>query len=94
LSQNLKETLQLENLGDKVQTLISFHPLNKMLRCVEIILLVEFFKYLESFSMTSLSIIWHKEFGLIFIESPCIYTCTPILKSNNSPLKKIVYKQL
>jgi len=37
-------------LEDKVQTLVSFYLLNKMLRYVGIILLVEFSKYLESFS--------------------------------------------
>ena len=35
----------------KVQTIISFYLLNKMLRCVAIILLVELSKYLESFGM-------------------------------------------
>ena len=34
-----------------VQTLIAFYLLNKMLRCVGIIILVEFSIYLESFSM-------------------------------------------
>jgi len=38
-------------LADKVQTLLSFYILNKMLQCVGIILMVEFSKYLESFSM-------------------------------------------
>jgi len=40
-------------LADSVQALISFYRLNKMLRCVgpvEIILLVEFFTYLENIS--------------------------------------------
>jgi len=54
-------------LGDKVRTHI-FYPLNKMLRCVEIVLLVEFSKYLESLVWYR----WHKQFGLLFIESPCI----------------------
>jgi len=36
-------------LADKVQRLISFYPLNKMLWCVGIIFLVEFSKYMESF---------------------------------------------
>jgi len=40
------------NLADKVQTFISFYLLNTMLKYVGIILLVEFLKYLESFSMT------------------------------------------
>jgi len=38
-------------LADKVQTLISFYLLNKTLRCVGIVLLVELSKYLESFSV-------------------------------------------
>jgi len=38
-------------LADKVQALISFYLLNKMLLHVGIIFLVEFYKYLESFSM-------------------------------------------
>jgi len=38
-------------LEDEVQTLVSFYLLNKMLQRVGIILLVEFSKYLESFSM-------------------------------------------
>jgi len=39
------------NLVDNVQTLISFYLLYKMLWCVEILLLVEFSKCVESFSM-------------------------------------------
>ena len=54
-----------------LQTFVSFYLLNKMLRNVGIILLVQFSKYLESFSM-----IWsgirYKQFGLVFIETPCI----------------------
>jgi len=38
-------------LADKVQTLISFYLLNKMLRCVRIILLVELSKYFGNFSV-------------------------------------------
>jgi len=38
-------------LAEKVQTLISFYLLSDMLRCVGIIVLVEFSKYLESFSV-------------------------------------------
>ena len=58
-----------------VQTLVSFYLLNKLLRCVGIILLVEFSKYLESFSMiwSGIRYIWHKQFGLLFIESSCIF---------------------
>jgi len=36
-------------MADKVQTLISLYLLNKMLWCIEIIFLVEFFNYLEKF---------------------------------------------
>jgi len=43
-------------LADKIQTLISFYLLNKNLWCVEIILLVELSKYLESFSMICIGI--------------------------------------
>jgi len=38
-------------LADKVQTLVSFYPLNKISQYIGTILLVEFSKYLESFSM-------------------------------------------
>ena len=56
-----------------VQTLVSFYLLNKVLRCIGVILLVEFSKYPESFSMiwSGITYIWHKQFGLLFIESPC-----------------------
>src|SRR6218665_2767860 len=59
-----------------LQTCVSFYLLNKMLRNVGIILLVQFAKYLESFRMISSVIryIRHKQFGLVFIETPC--TCT------------------
>ncbi len=62
-------------MADKVQTLISFYLLNKMLRYVGIILLVEFSKYLERFSMiwSGIRYIWHKQFDLLFIEPPCIH---------------------
>src|SRR6218665_3146621 len=43
----------IEILTDKVQTLISFYLLRKLLRYVGIVLLVEFFKHLERFSMIS-----------------------------------------
>jgi len=37
-------------LADEVHTLISFYLLNKMLWCVGIIFMIEFSKYLGSFS--------------------------------------------
>ena len=54
-----------------LQTFISLYLLTKMLRNVGIILLVQFSKYLESFSMTwsGIRYIWHKQFGLVFIET-------------------------
>src|SRR6218665_3226362 len=54
-------------LADKVQTLISFYLLNKMLQCVGIVFLVEFSKYLESFSIMTRHFIAHKQFGLYFL---------------------------
>jgi len=58
---------------------VSFYLLNKMLRNVGIILLVQFSIYLESFSMIwsgiDLRYIWHKQFGLVFIDTPCIGLC-------------------
>jgi len=38
-------------LADKVQTLISFQLLDTLLRCVGIVFLVQFSKYLQSLSM-------------------------------------------
>ena len=54
-------------------TFVSFYLLNKMLRNVGIILLVQFSKHLETFSMiwSGIRYIWHKQFGLVFIETPC-----------------------
>jgi len=65
-------------LADKVQILISFYLLSKMLRYVGIIMLVEFSKHLESFSSIWSRYFWHKQFGLFFIESQCIYEVTAI----------------
>jgi len=57
-----------------VQTFISFCLLNKVLRFLGIVMLVEFSKYLGSFSMiwSGIRYIWHKKFGLHFFGSPCI----------------------
>jgi len=60
-------------LAHKVKALVSFYLLNKMLRYVEIILIVQFSKYLESFSTiwTGIYDIYDKQLGLLFIELPC-----------------------
>jgi len=44
-----------------------------MLWCMGIALLVEFFNYLESFSIiwSCIRYIWHTQFGLLFIEPQC-----------------------
>ena len=56
-----------------LQTFLSFYLLNKMLQNVGIIVLVQFSRYRESFSMiwSGIKYIWHKQFGLVFIETPC-----------------------
>ena len=48
-----------------LQTFLSFYLPNKMLQNVGIILLVQFYKYLESFSMiwSGTRYIWHKQLG-------------------------------
>jgi len=59
-----------------LQTCVSFYLLNKMLRNVGIILVVQFSDYLESFSMiwSDIRYIWHKQFGLLFTTEPsCNY---------------------
>ena len=63
----------IQNLGVVFKKLISFYLLKKMLRYVGILFLVEFSKYLESFIMIwpRIRYTWHKQFGLVFIESPC-----------------------
>jgi len=57
-----------------VRTLTSIYLLKKMLWCVGILLLVEFSKYLESFSMIKSGIRYIiydiNSGGLLFIESP------------------------
>jgi len=57
-----------------LQTFVSFYLLNKMLLNVGIVLLIQFSKYLESFSIiwSGIRYIWHEQFGLGFIKSPCI----------------------
>jgi len=72
-------------LPDSV-TFIYFYLLNKMLRCVGIILLVELSKYLELFSMIimiryrpKIYIRHYMPFGLLFIESPCKFYITRIM---------------
>jgi len=58
-----------------LQTFASFYLLSKMLWNGGIILLVQFSKYLESLSMirSGIRYIWHKQFGLVFIETQCIF---------------------
>jgi len=58
-----------------LQTFVSFYLLNKMLRSAGIILLVQFSEYLENFSMiwSGIRNIWHKQFGLAFIETLYIW---------------------
>ena len=56
-----------------LQTFVSFYLLNKMLRNVGLVLLVQFSEHLESFSRiwSGIRYIWHKQFDLVFIETPC-----------------------
>ena len=64
--------------------------LNKMLRYVGIIFLVEWSKYyLESFIRiwSRIRYIWYKQFGLVFIETPCPYICVCVyIYTYNLPL--------
>ena len=69
-----KRLAEIRNRSQQsLQTFVSFYLLNKMSWNIRIILLVQFSKYLESFSIIQSGIryIWHKQFGLVFIETPC-----------------------
>ena len=76
--------LQITFLADSVHTLI-FLPIELSVTCVGIILLVEFSIYLERFSTiwSGISYIRHKQFGLLFIESPFILCTLPFNNSAN-----------
>src|SRR6218665_3586947 len=73
-----KRLAEIDNRTQQsLQTFVSFYLLNKMLRNVGIILLVEFSKYLESFSMiwSGTRYIRHKQFGLPYFSlNHCVYT--------------------